>query len=112
MLTTSDHMKIRSKRAHIAAYFFLMIGVFLSTGFLPQCLDYFDGDNIEFSENAEEEAEEEKKENKKETENDKYNSELAQYALFNSGGLNDPDGHFHKWQNPSADIITPPPDFI
>jgi hypothetical protein len=96
------------------ASFFLVIASFLLTGFLPKCLDYIDADCIELSESLEDETEEEKSEKEKETEKetDKYHSQLMLSPLNYSNGLQNPDGHFHKWQNPSADIITQPPEFI
>ena len=112
MLTTKTHIELRSKKASIVAYFFFMVGILLLTGLVAQSLDYLNVDNIEFSENAEKESETEKKENKKESESDKYSSELMQYALFNLQKLKGSDGYFHKWQNPSANIITPPPEFV
>ncbi len=110
MLTTKRHTDLKRKRASLIASFFLVIAVFMLTGLLPQYLEYLDADCIEFSESLENESQEKEKETEKET--DKYSTELTLSPIVNLSGLHNPDGHFHKWQNPSVDIITPPPDFI
>lgn len=115
MYRTNHHMESRRKRASLAASFFLVIAVFLLTGFLPQYLEYLDTDCIELSEHLEDESEgkkEKEKEKETEKETDKFSRESISSASINSSGLKDPDGHFHKWQNPSSDIITPPPEII
>ena len=114
MSTTNYHIASQRKSTTITAAFFLVIATLLLTGFLPQYLSYIDAECIELSESLEDESEGEKNEKEKETEKetDKYNTHLMLSALDCSNGLLNPDGHFHKWQNPSADIITPPPDFI
>jgi len=114
MSTTNTQIELKSSGASLAAFFFLLIASFLLTGFVPQYLDYLDADCIELSENFEDESQEEKKGKEKESETeketDKLNAELISSKFRNPKGLQNPDGHFHKWQNPSADIITPPPD--
>ena len=114
MSTTNHLIASQRKSTTIVAAFFLVMASLLLTGFLPQYLNYIDAECIELSESLEDESEEEKNEKEKETEKetDKYNTQLTMSALNYSNGLQNPDGHFHKWQNPSADIITPPPEFI
>lgn len=96
-------------------YFFIVMAMLLLTNLLPQYLGYLGLDAIELSENIEDESEEaksseEEKENKKETQIN--TNELAQYAIFVRGNIHRLNGQFHTWQDPSADIITPPPDSI
>jgi hypothetical protein len=113
MIRPNNNSAIQSNGTSIVALFFLIIAMFLLTGFLPQYLTYLEADGIELSESFEDETEEKKeKEKEKETEKeaDKYQNNVAYYALIGTGNLITPDGYFHRWQNPSADVITPPPD--
>jgi len=114
MSISNPHIELKSRGASLAALFFLLMATFLLTGFLPQYLDYLDADCIELSENIEDESQEEKNEKEKDTEKetDKYNAEVVSATLDNPKGLQNPDGHFHKWQNTAADIITPPPELV
>jgi|GEM_PF-6956303 len=110
MISTNNNSTTQSTGASISAFFFLMIAMFLLTGFLPQYLNYVDTDCIELSESLEDETEEGKKEKETEKQAHKYLSKFTQYELLHLGNLIALNGYFHQWQNPSADIITPPPD--
>lgn len=100
-----------NKQVLFNAYFFLLIGIFMSFGELPQYFELVDSEQVEWMSGFEDDAEEKNKENSKETENDQFNSGLINMNLLGSKAIHEPDGLYHKWQNPSSDIITPPPEF-